>query len=481
MLVHYMYIVLVFLHIFVIFGILLLEDRNPTSTLAWLLFLIFVPVFGLFTYLLFGPTRMRFIQKKAQFAYETVSISLAKYNISTNVNQLYQNNKLPYRTYALIKLAEQADSLPACSGNTCQILLNGQKTYQAINEAIQNAKAHIHLEFYIIQPDEIGVALRDLLCEKQSQGVEVRVLYDAIGSSALTTSFWQPLLDLGGYAYPFKPAIMSFGKRNDRIDFRNHRKMVIIDGRVGFTGGINVGKEHLGLSPSYGHWRDTHIKICGPAVLCMQQTFVESWFMTTKEVLDQQRYFPTTQQRQGNAIVDIAPSGPNSRWSTIFRIYFQAIAFAEERVWITSPYFIPDATIKEVIITAALRGIDVRILLPKKSDNLFIGGATRSYYRELLRAGVKIYEYKKGYIHAKTLVIDNWMGTIGSTNMDIRSFKLNFEINAFVYQKEFVEELAQQFCYDLKEAHRINLHDYQHMRYSSRIFYSIARLFSPLL
>ena len=481
MVVHYMYIVLVFLHLFVIFGVLLLEDRHPTSTLAWLLFLIFVPGFGLFTYILFGPTRMKFIQKKAQLAYETVAISLAKYNISTNINHLYENNKLPYRTYAIIKLAEQVDSLPACSGNTCEILLNGAKTYEEINKAIHSAKHHIHIEFYIIQPDEIGIALRDLLCKKQSQGVEVRVLYDAIGSSALKSSFWQPLRKLGGHAYAFKPAIMSFGKRNDRIDFRNHRKIVIIDSQVCFTGGINVGKEHLGLSPSYGHWRDTHIKISGPAALCMQQTFVESWFMTTKEVLDHQRYFPTTQQHHGNAIVDIAPSGPNSRWSTIFRIYFQAIAFAEKRVWITSPYFIPDTTIKEVIITAALRGIDVRILLPKKSDNVFIGAATRSYYRELLQAGVKIYEYEKGYIHAKTLVIDDWMGTIGSTNMDIRSFKLNFEINAFVYQKKFVQELAQQFCCDLEEAHRISLHDYQHKPYLSRILYSIARLFSPLL
>ena len=478
---HLIYLAASVVYFIFIVGFVLLERRSPTATLAWILCLVFVPILGVFLYLIFGSTRMLRIKKKSTVASNRLNEVLAEYEIGEKLETLEQPPLSPY-IRSLVKLVHNVTGFPASRGNDCKILPDAAVTYQSIFKAIKQARHHIHVEFYIIRPDDPGKALRDLLIDKAAKGVEVRVLYDAVGSSELTVEFWQRLIAAGGQIAIFHPIFRSF-RRRDRVDFRNHRKIVVIDGQIGFTGGINVGKEYLGLCPEIGYWRDIHIKIEGPAVLQLQKTFCEDWLMASDELLKKpQYYYPLPQQRlPGNATVSIVESGPDGRWAAIYRIYFQAIAFAQQRVWITSPYFIPDPVIEESLITVALRGVDVRILVPARNDHLLVGLASRSYYPDLMEAGAQIYEYQKGFLHAKTMVVDDWLGTVGSANMDIRSFRLNFELNAFIYDKLFVEQLADEFIQDFKHSKKVTTKSFSKFNFLQKIQFSATRLLSPLL
>jgi cardiolipin synthase len=354
------------------------------------------------------------------------------------------------------------------------------------------------VQFYIIQRDETGTSLRDRLVEAAGRGLEVRVLYDAVGSSNLDDDFWKPLTDAGGRAVAFNPVsfFTSRLRRRDRIDFRNHRKLVVIDGRVGFTGGINIGREYLGLDPEIGHWRDTHLRIEGPAVLSLQEVFALDWRMGCEEKASVASWFVTPSVTSDGALVQIVDSGPDSDWAPVEQIYFQAISSAEERVWLTTPYFVPSPSIEAAIVAAAMRGVDVRLLVPIRPDSLLVGLASRSYFAHLLRAGVRIFLYegfrrrrlgrgragaRKGFLHAKTMVVDSWMGTIGSANMDMRSFRLNFELNAFVYDRTLCDEMAAQFELDLEQASEFTRESVARTPYPRKLAQQTARLMSPLL
>jgi len=464
----------------VIFGFILLERRQPAATLAWIMAVMFVPLVGALLYLSFGLRR-------------TIRRSRAAEKIARRTEGVYQRyalarrsqrpTDLPARTEPLIALGARVDAAPARVGNDVRILRNASSTYRAMIEAFDRASDHIHVLFYIIQPDETGKALRDLLARRAAQGVQVRVLCDAIGSLRLPSDFWRPLEEAGGRAAYFAPVRLAPRvRRRDHINFRNHRKIVVVDGRVGMTGGINVGREYLGLDPEIGQWRDSHIRIEGPAVIGLQQTFLEDWLATTGELLDAPRYFPPPDEPPpGDALVQVVASGPDRPWSLLHRLYALAIAQARERVWLTSPYFVPDRVIQSAIATAALSGLDVRLLVPRRSDSRLVDWASRSYYGELLDAGVRVYMYDKGFLHAKALLVDHWLGTIGSANLDIRSFHLNYELNAFVYDKAFVDELALQFLDDVEDARELPP-DWAHkLSYGRRILHSFAGLLSPLL
>ncbi|MAG58682.1 MAG: cardiolipin synthase, partial [Planctomycetes bacterium] len=363
-------------------------------------------------------------------------------------------------------------------------------------EAVEAAQEHVHVQFYIIQPDRTGFALRDRLIRRANDGIKIRVLCDGLGSGRLPSDFWQPLVDAGGEAAVFHPVfrwIVPF-RRRDRVDFRNHRKIVVVDGKVGFTGGINIGNEYLGLDPDMGQWRDTHLSIEGPAVLGLQTAFVEDWMAATGRVVEDDGCFPVP-DTSGTSVVQIVDSGPDRTWSPIAHVFMQAYATARDRIWITSPYFVPSPEIYETLITAALRGVDVRLLLPVRADSLLVHLAAHSYYRRLLDAGVRIYHYesmgwrwrrrrqpaRKGFIHAKTLVVDDWVGTIGSSNMDMRSFKPNFELNAFVLDRAFVQALATQFRADLQDAREFTSAELAQAGIPKRLMWQTARLLSPLL
>jgi cardiolipin synthase len=470
--------ILIAVHFVVIVGLLLARRRDPSATLAWVLFIVALPVVGALIYLLFGRTRVRHAAKRSRVADARVQQILSHCDVQNQWLAMQKDT----RTSSQISLGNSLASMPASHGNTVRILGGATATYSEIIEEIEGAIDHIHVEFYIIQPDQVGKTLRDHLVLRAAEGIEVRVLCDAIGSMALPLDFWRPLHNAGGKAVYFRPVLRLIPRlrRRDRVDLRNHRKVVVIDGRVGFTGGINVGKEYLGLNPKIGHWRDTHIRIEGPAVLSLQETFLHDWLMTTPYSVDDKRYFPQC-SASGEDLVQIIDSGPDQSWAVMEMYYAQAIASSHQRVWITNPYFIPSPAIETALVVAGLRGVDVRLLLPARSDSLLVSQASRSYYEELLAAGVRIFEYQRGFVHAKTMVVDSWIATVGSANMDMRSFNLNFELNAFVFSGQMCQDLAAHFLEDLEAASEVTMELERKTGLSRRLLRSTARLLSPLL
>ena len=468
-------------HLVVIFGFVLLERRQPAATLAWIMALLFLPGLGVVLYLVFGRRRAIRARRTAVAVAGRIRPVMERHDVQRKLAA--DHGPMDERTAALVKLGLVETPLSASAGNAVAILVNAAATYRAIISAVEAARDHIHVQFYIIQNDRTGRALRDRLAVRARLGIEVRVLCDAVGSYGLPRDFWDDLTRAGGSAAYYSPVNpLTRLRRRDRIDFRNHRKIVVIDGSIGFTGGINVGSEYLGLDPDIGHWRDTHIRVEGPAVLTLQQTFVEDWCDATGRILDDARYYPPAPRASpGDALVQVITSGPDHRWSPIHRLYGQAISLARRRVWVTSPYFVPDAVIEEALVTAALRGVDVRLLLPRRSDSALVTLASRGYYPRLLEAGVRIFEYARGFVHAKTMVVDDWVGTIGSANMDIRSFQLNFELNLFCYARAFTDELGGQFLDDLRQAEEVPPGSQERLGYPMRLLRAFARLLSPLL
>lgn len=470
-------------HVIAITAVFLDSRRRPSTTLAWLLTLVFLPGIGVLLFLLLGTTRLRRVARRSAAIASRVSAVLHEHGINDKLSGV-GDGTLPTRTEAMLRLGERLATTPASQGNSVHLLNNGAATYRAIIRAIESATDHIHVEFYIIQPDPTGINLRDRLVRRAAEGITVRVLVDAVGSRSLPRSFWEPLRAAGGNAAIFRPVakLLYRLRRRDRIDFRNHRKIVVVDGRVGFTGGINVGREYLGLDPNIGAWRDTHLELCGPAVLSLQETFAEDWLTATDQLLDEARYFPDPSDNcAGDCVVQVVDSGPDRTWSSIALLFIQAMAMARKRLWITNPYFIPSAPIETALVSAGLRGVDVCLLLPKRAGHLLITLASRSYYEALLEAGVRIFHYERGFIHAKTFVVDDWMATVGSANMDMRSFNLNFELNAFVYHGSFADKLAEQFRHDLEGATEIDAASHARRGYTKRLVQSFSRLMSPLL
>ncbi len=467
------------LHVPAILFLLFSERRQPSATLAWLLALIFLPFVGLALYLLIGRTRSRKIASNINSSAGQVERVLRKHSAFDRFHEGALRGIEP-RTSTMGLLGKELASTPALDGNRASLLIDAEHTYSEILDAIENATEHIHVQFYIIQPDETGIELRDRLAKRARDGVQVRVLVDALGSSALPGDFWRPLTQAGGQAAAFRPVgrmLLHIFKR-DRIDYRNHRKIVVVDGKLGFTGGINVGREYLGLDPEIGRWRDTHVRLEGASVLALQKTFAEDWLLTTGELLENACYFPESEvQGPDSCIVQVLDSGPDRRWSPIAFYQNHIFALARERLWITSPYFIPSPSLEDSLISASLRGVDVRLLVPMRSDNRLVAWASASYYPRLMEAGVRIYQYERGFVHAKTIVVDEWVASVGSANMDLRSFHLNFELNVFVYGTKFVEELASTFEDDLKQASE--LHNAPSVWRIMRG--NLARIFSPLL
>lgn len=465
-----------------LFGFVLVERRDPNATLAWILGVVLVPVLGVLLYLVFGLQRTIKRHKQAENVARQLRAVYHRWRVAQKARG-EGTARMPQRTRALVDLGLHASGADACPGNQVGLLIDGAQTYAAMRDAIERARDHVHIEFYIIQPDETGVGLRELLVERARAGVEVRVLCDALGSLRLPSDFWAPLIAVGGKAAFFSPLRLAPRlRRRDHVNFRNHRKIVVIDGRVGLTGGINIGREYLGLDRDIGAWRDTHLIIEGAAVLGLQQTFIEDWLQTTDELLDDERYFPAPADlAPGDAVVQVIASGPDRPWAVIHQIHFLAIAQSQQRVWLTTPYFVPDRVLTEALVTAALRGVDVRLLVPGKSDSRLVDWASRFYFPELLQAGVRIYEYDAGFLHAKTLVVDDWCAAVGSANMDVRSFKLNYELTAFVYGQNLAQALARQYHLDLLSAKPVPADFERRLSYFRKILYNFAGLLSPLL
>ncbi|MBZ4687058.1 MAG: cls [Clostridiales bacterium] len=456
--------------------VIILENRNPSITLSWLLVLLFIPVLGLIFYLTFGRNyrKKKLVKDKEILNDQLNELVEQQMHVVSNEFSFSETHSIN----RLVKLILKSSNSPFTKNNTAKVLTNGEETFSEIIEELKKAKNHIHLEYYIIQDDEIGHKIKDILVERACSGVEVRVIYDGVGSRKLSLKYITQLKNAGVKVKCFLPVVMPF--LNSKINYRNHRKIIVIDGKVGFVGGLNIGDEYLGKNARIGFWRDTHLKLMGDSVYFLQNIFVQDWHFIGGDWLHGKNYFPEV-ERCGNTMVQIAASGPDSEWETIMQAYFTTITSAKKNIYITSPYLIPDDSILMALKTAALSGVDVRIIVPGKPDKRIVYWASHSYFEELLEAGVKIYKYNRGFIHAKLLLVDGTVASIGTANMDIRSFKFNFEVNALVYDEAVYKRLEKDFYTDIEYSDEVTLEEFINRPLLDKIKESGARLLSPLL
>lgn len=468
-------VLLIILNLACAFSIIFIERKDPTTTWAWLLIFILLPGLGFIIYILIGQNFSR--QK------------LFKEKRINDVNKKKELNKISGDSSGHDG-GEQFKDLRRMNYNNCgarytvgndvDIFINGEDKFKKLLEDIKNAKEYIHIEYYIFRKDRIGKKIIEALEKKLEEGVEVRLLVDSMGSYTVTKKKLKRYLELGGRFAIFFPGLLPH--INTRINFRNHRKIVVIDGKFGYVGGFNVGDEYVNLDKKIGFWRDTHIRIRGMAVNDLNERFLLDWCYAAKEELNDFGIFlPKKEYRGGDVGVQIVTSGPDHNEEYIKNAYIKLINNAKKNVYITSPYFVPDAPVLESIRIAALSGVDVRILVPGKPDHKFMKWAADSYLCDLFSAGVKVYYYKKGFIHSKTIVVDGSVVSIGTANMDIRSFSLNFEVNAFIFDEGKAKECEDDFMNDLKDSVEVTQQMFESRPKSVRIAESLVRLVSPIL
>ncbi|CAH0118138.1 putative cardiolipin synthase YwiE [Paenibacillus sp. CECT 9249] len=471
-----MFSVLLSLSVLSIGVVIFLENRHPSNTVAWILLLALIPVVGFVFYLLFGQNyrkRRRFDRKAIQDKEVHRSIDQLTTRQRAELEELTQNQQ------KLLHLSHKiSDSVISFSTNT-KILTNGEETFAAILQELEKAVHHIHMEYYIYRDDAIGTQIKDILVEKARAGVEVRFLYDAVGSYKLPFSFLEEMRRAGIEVVPFEPVRFPF--LSSSVNYRNHRKIVVIDGNVGFMGGLNVGDEYLSRNKTYGFWRDTHMFVKGEAVHSLQAIFVQDWFYMTGKAHVSAEYFRPEPEPEADGAVQIIASGPDNKRKSMKHLFFSMITSARKSIWIATPYFIPDEDILTALRVAALSGIEVKILFPAKPDRWMPFLASHSYFSGLIESGVDIYEYEKGFLHSKILIIDGETASIGTANMDMRSFHLNFEVNALLFGTDSVQTMVSDFKRDLKYTNLINPEKFARRKVIVRFLESAARLFSPLL
>ncbi|UII57024.1 cardiolipin synthase [Cytobacillus spongiae] len=469
--------ILISLTVIIIGFVIFFENRHPTQTLTWLIVLGSFPLVGFIFYLLFG----RNYRKEKMFRKKYFLDKQAFMQIEGEVDPVSRKKmeQMENHQRKLFYLAQNLGNSPISFATSTKVLTNGEETFDAILTALKNAIHHIHIEYYIVRHDEIGNQIKDLLIEKAKSGVKVRFLYDAVGSWKLSKGYIEELRAGGVEVVAFGPVKLPV--LNSKFNFRNHRKIIVIDGSVGFVGGLNIGDEYLGRVEQFGFWRDTHLELKGEAVRSLQLIFLQDWYYMSNQSLLTAEYLSPILEENIHGGVQLIAGGPDNEWSVIKNIFFSMITSAEKSVWIASPYFIPDEDIFSAIKIAALSGIDVRILVPKKPDKRIVFHASRSYFPELLEAGVKVYEYEKGFMHSKIIIVDDELASIGTSNMDMRSFHLNFEVNAFLFRTRSTQKLVTEYLNDLEESKEINLTDFNNRHIGLRILESTSRLLSPLL
>lgn len=453
-------------------SVLLLENRNPVKSLSWVLVLLFLPGLGLFLYLIFGQNfrKQKTISKKSlRFAANRPHVSFDIDRLNPN---LMDNNQLN-----LIRLLYTNSDAKAYPNNKIDILSDGKTTFDAMFNAIQNAKNHIHIEFFIFGNDKISNQLRELLIEKASAGVRVRMIYDYWGSFFLSRWYLQSLREAGVYLRPFLPLRLRLGR--SKINYRNHRKILIVDGEVGFTGGLNVADRYI-FGNALGMWRDTFVRFEGSVVHGLQQLFLMDWYFVEGKLITDPKYYPIPQKFDSN-LAQIVISGPDTQWESIMQGISSAIMSATRYVYIHTPYFIPNDVVENCIQMSAMSGVDVRIMIPARSDSRLSDACTFSYMGRLLEAGVKVYRYTEGFLHSKAIVIDDFISIVGSANLDERSFNQNFEANAFIYEEKTAYRLKELFFRDMQNCEELTLEAWTNRRRRQKLKESFARLFSPLM
>ncbi len=450
---------------------ILLERRPPLATVAWIVGLAYLPILGFVVYYFLGPRRLIRKQRR-RISARSSKRSKASGALPDRKSAREMLGLTGARLAAIAAGTEQSPPLPATD---VQLYDLGSHAYNDIVAAINAATHHVHLEYYIFNDGVVAKRIRAALLERANAGVQIRLLFDGLGTSRLV-EYLHPLRDAGVEIARFGPRM-----RPGFVNFRTHRKIVICDGIVGFTGGMNIDDCHdesvVGVAEA---WRDTQVRICGDAVAPLALAFLEDWQYATDIVLDGLEYLPPLTQ-SGDKLVQICASGPDANPQSIHALYFTAITSARARVWISTPYFVPDESMQDALIAAALRGVDVRVLVPGTSDQRLVDAAARSYFPELLSAGVAIHAFGPPALHAKTFVVDDDAAIVGTANLDNRSLRLNFEVVAICYGLPAVNALAEMFERDLTKSRRITSDELAHDSIGARLFVGAARLFSPML
>ena len=470
----------IFVTTIVVVAVVISENRNPVRSLAWVTVLLVAPVIGLFLYFIFG----RDIKNKRAALSRNLKRKLKKRERSVKPNI----DRMPFseKSLGIIRMADSVCSATVHFNNSAKIFDSGKEKFDSLFKDIENAKNYIFVQYYIIGNDETGQKLAQLLMKKAREGVKVHLIYDPVGSASSGKKFFKEMAAAGINVKPFM--LVRFPIFGTRINWRNHRKQVVIDGSIAYVGGMNVADRYITGGKNFDSWRDIHVRVTGPIVLGVQRSFITDWsFMSSKTDklpeadfnIDIHKIYPSDDDKL--LTMQLVRSGPTSQWYNIELIYLKAISSARQRVYLETPYFLPTEGLLNALQTASLSGVDVRILIPYKSDSPILTLASASYIAECLRAGIKVYRYTPGMLHSKMLIIDDELVSIGSTNFDFRSFEHNFELTMLIYSTEFNQQATEIFRRGLTQAERVNAADWATRGRMTRMKESLTRLFAPIL
>ena len=451
----------------------IMSTRTPQGSIAWAVSLVALPYVSVPAYWIFGRNKFKGYVLARQNELQQVNAFIQQAN--EQIDAIAPNGE--WKTGAIIGVEKMA-RIPLTGGNSVKLLVDGDATFSSIFAGIESASEYVLVQFYIVRDDELGRELKARLIAKANEGVRVLFLYDEIGSIGLPAAYTAELQTAGVEIFPFHSRKGS-GNRF-QLNFRNHRKTVVVDGHLAWIGGHNVGDEYMGRDASFGHWRDTHMRVEGPAVIGAQLAFVEDWRWATDELLTGLNWTPRV-AADGDALALVLASGPADEMETASLLYTQAINSASRRIWIASPYFVPDDAVVQALQLAGLRGVDVRILIPQKADSQLITLAAYSFFNEVNAAGVNFYRYEDGFLHEKVILIDDNVATVGTANFDNRSFRLNFEITTVVIDPDFAADVEQMFEDDFEKSRIMKPDEYDNKSYWFKLKVRTARLAAPVL
>ena len=470
--VHWAFLAVYVVVIIIVMVRVLMDNRQPAKTMAWMLVLTFIPMLGIILYFFFGQTT-----RKERKIWQYSMDQLMKRSMLEFVEQ--KRLHLPNEYRELINLFMNQNWVLPFKNNETEIYTSGYEFFPSLLMEIGKAEHHIHLDTFIIASDPLGQIVADALIDKARQGVEVRVIYDDVGSWKTKNRFFDRMRAEGIKVYAFMP--VRFPVFTSKVNYRNHRKICVIDGEVGFIGGMNIANRYVKGIKKLA-WRDTHVKITGAAVYGLQRAFLVDWFFVSRELITNHVYYPVSKVTENDSLIQIVTSSPTSLWPEIEQGYVRVLTSAKQYVYMETPYFLPTDPILFAMRTAALSGVDVRLMIPYETDTKIVEWASRTYVLATVKAGVKVYLYKAGFNHSKLLVADDSIATIGSTNVDFRSFENDFEANAFFYDKKIALEVKDIFLKDQEESVALeDVRNLTHRSFLQRLWESMVRLLSPLL
>lgn len=471
---HWINIALLLIYLLVVLScvvVVVSENKNPIRAVSWTLALLFLPVIGVLFYLFFG----RSLKGKAMISKK---VRRKLFENSRPKQHVFESAGLDADQVQKVKLAHNLCHAHLDLNNSVMIFTDGKKKFAQLMEDIRNAKQFIYLQYYIYNDDKLGNELLDLLAEKVREGVQVKVLYDHVGSFSTSNRFFRRMRALGVDAHPFFR--VTFRKLANRINWRNHRKITVIDGKIGYIGGMNVADRYVETSADGRIWRDTHLRVEGPIIESMLYSFALDWNFLRPDS-EVQSITAMEYPDAGDVAMQLVVSGPVDRWNNLVLCFQKAIASARKRLYIQTPYFLPTDALLKALQGAALSGVDVRIMIPEKTDSYFLGYGSRSYIDDCLKAGIKIYFYLPGMLHAKTMIVDDNFVTTGSVNFDFRSFENNFEGNLMIYSDEVNRQMRDIFFDDVQSCRKITVTEWRKRPVFERLMESLVRLFAPIL